>query len=578
MNNISVYYCKASESPGSSHRLSPAPTISISPEIYYANDNVIGYTYTITLNGYANALRLDLDPGSTDFGLEPTVEHIGHIREVFNTNGGTLYIKDGSRNIIVAKGATIKNIQFDTSENRWVNYAPYTVEVEFNEVDFIGCSNNSAVACNSSFFHSPHQSAAVTADNLVDIKKHKIKEFSDKWSFTVENEIYDNYNGFLNSFFNVSYTISATGKNYYVGDNLVPAWHQAKLFVQERLQKQVLGLLNGVLQITPVNIDACAASGDISSLHNVDTSAPRAGGLLQNLNTLRDGVTRTFDIYNEQISCDTSEAEGTFSVTYNALVKRSDPALSPSANAAIFTYNKNITVTDDDGLNATINLQGTVQGLVRGGFIYYNNDYVLPSTGTIVINVDSAETKYSNAVAYFNAKIGTATDLLQPFKASLNITKRQLLLKGPDGYPSPSSFTLEHSYHDGSIGITAVYDKSQTENADRGYYTLSIVRNDPVELIQEFVIPGRTQGPLIQRLNALTSKTIAINIEGADRSNKICNTINNLDLCSLYPAFNIPNYTQLLQDNDMWIKTKEDYTMNIVDGSFSIALEYTSKG
>ena len=56
-----VYYCKQSESPGSDHRLAPAPTIVISPEIYYANDNVVGYTYNVTLNGYANALRKEVD-------------------------------------------------------------------------------------------------------------------------------------------------------------------------------------------------------------------------------------------------------------------------------------------------------------------------------------------------------------------------------------------------------------------------------------------------------------------------------------------------------------------------------------
>lgn len=578
MSNVSVYYCKATESPGVSHRLAPSPSISISPEIYYANDSVIGYTYNITLNGYANALRLDVDPGSTDSGLEPTVEHIGHIRDVFNTNGGNLYIRDGSKNILIAKGATIKNIKFDQSPNRWVNYAPYTIELEFNEVDFLGCSNNPTIACNSSFFHSPNQSTTITSDNLVDLTKYKIKEFKDQWSFTIDNEIHDNYNGLLNSFFRVTYTISATGKNYYVNNNLVPAWQQAKLFVQDRLYKQVLGLINGVLQITPVNIDACAADKDVGGLHTVDSSAPRAGGLTQNLNTLRDGVTRTFDVYNEYITCDTSEAEGSFGLTYNAILKRSDNTLNPVENAAILTYNKNITVTDGDDLNASINVQGTIQGLVRGGFIYYNNDYILPQNGTIVVNVDGAETKYSNAVAYFNARVGSQTDLHQSFKNQLNITKSQLLVKGPDGYPSPASFTLEHNYHEGSLTWTAVYDKTQTENTDRGYYNISIVRNDPVELIQEFVIPGRIQGPLIQRLGVKTSRTLSINIEGSNKNNKLCATLDEIPLCNIYPYFEIPNYNDILQDNPSWLKTKEDYTVNTIDGSFSIALEYTSKG
>jgi hypothetical protein len=105
--SLEVYYCKQSESPGSSHRIAPAPQISISPEIYYANDNVIGYTYNITLNGYANALRKEINAGSTAYGLSGVIDHMGDLREIFNTNGGNLYVKQGSNELLVAKGATI---------------------------------------------------------------------------------------------------------------------------------------------------------------------------------------------------------------------------------------------------------------------------------------------------------------------------------------------------------------------------------------------------------------------------------------------------------------------------------------
>ena len=93
---IKVYYCKGNAAPASGDRIAPAPTITISPEIYYSNDNPIGYTYNITLNGYANALRKELDAGSVDYGLEPTVDHIGDIRQIFSFNGGDLYIKQNN--------------------------------------------------------------------------------------------------------------------------------------------------------------------------------------------------------------------------------------------------------------------------------------------------------------------------------------------------------------------------------------------------------------------------------------------------------------------------------------------------
>jgi len=41
---VQAFYCKQSDTPGETHRLAPAPIISISPEIYYANDSIVGYT------------------------------------------------------------------------------------------------------------------------------------------------------------------------------------------------------------------------------------------------------------------------------------------------------------------------------------------------------------------------------------------------------------------------------------------------------------------------------------------------------------------------------------------------------
>ena len=170
MSDIKVYYCKSTENPGDTHRISPAPSITINPEIYYANDNVFGYNYTITLNGYANSIRKDLNAGSVNYGIDKTVDHIGKIREIFNFNGGNLYIKRDNTNILIAKGATVQQISFNESDNRWINYAPFTIQLTFNEVDMPGCSNNSVISCNSSLFHL-NQDKSIIADNLIDITK-----------------------------------------------------------------------------------------------------------------------------------------------------------------------------------------------------------------------------------------------------------------------------------------------------------------------------------------------------------------------------------------------------------------------
>ena len=102
------------------------------------------------------------------------------------------------------------------------------------------------------------------------------------------------------------------------------------------------------------------------------------------------------------------------------------------------------------------------------------------------------------------------------------------------------------------------------------------MRNDPVDMIQEFVVPGRAKGPIIQKLNMQTARTISINIDGANRDNQGCiGQIN--DLCSYLPKFNIDGFDDLLAEREDIIRTREEYTSNPIDGSFSISLEYTAK-
>ena len=582
--SLQVYYCKATESPTIIHRLAPSPLISINPEIYYANDSIIGYTYNITLNGYANALRKELNSGSVNYGTDETISHMGDIREIFNTNGGNLYIKQGTSNVLIAKGATIKSVTFDQSENRWVNYSPFTIELEFNEIDFLGCANNPSISCNSSFFNS-----SALSSNLVDITKYKIKEFSDKWSFTIDNQIYQNYNNTHNNLFKVTYTLSATGKNYYINDNLIPAWQQAKMFVQDRLYNQIQSLISGILQIIPDNEEGCAGINDTTELHDTDLSSPRSGGLFDNANTLKDSFA-DYDIYNESITCSTSESDGTFSITYNATLKKNDPNLNPVENAALHTYTKNITTNMGDAKNVNIGVQGTIQGMVRGGFIYYNNDFALPNNGTFISTIDSAETKYSNALAYFNSKISSdSADLLDSFKSDLNITQAELLIntecsEEEDEPPKPGAFTTDHGYNNGTIGYNVVYDTNTASTAkqNRGYSNITITRNDPIDIIQEFIVPGRIKGPIIQKLGMKTSRTVSINIEGASPQNKecikFCDDGPSFDPCDSLPKFNIKNFDKLIQENNSWIKTREEYTSNKLDGSYSISLEYTCRG
>lgn len=579
LSDVSVHYCSQTTTPSSSNRIVPGPKISIEPEFYYANDNIIGYTYNITLNGFADALRLDQSirpEGTPDYGVDQVIGHIDDIRSLFNFNGGDLHVMQGSDTVLVARGATIKSMNFNESNNKWVNYAPYTIDIEFNEVDFVGCSGNTVIPCSGTIFHNPIQTGTnIVNNNIIDMRYYKVKEFKDQWTFTVDDEIYDSFGSLSNNQFKISYNLSATGKNYYVNGNVLPAWLQAKNFVQNKLQKQIKGLIGGILTINDEN--ACDSTLTLSQLHQINTS--KENGALSGFVTPVDSINSAkYQIYNEIIKCDTSESDGTFSITYDAILKKYDTSITPRENAALHTFTKNITYNDDTENATSVSVQGTVQGLIHGGFIYIDfNDFELPDNGTFISKKEGAETKYYNAYNAYLSKIGDSSDLSDDFKQLIGLDSTSLLIEGASRPIRPLTFSLDHNYHDGSISYNASYDQKTAVQSSRGYSNITITRRDPVELVQEFMVPGRSRGPIIQKLNTKSSRIISINIEGASKDNIDCcsSKFAGFDVCSATPILNIASLDSILdKNNPEWILTKEDYNTNKIDGSFSINLEY----
>ena len=573
---IEIYYHKVTQSTGLSNRVAPAPQINISPEIYYANDSVIGYTYNVTLNGYANSLRKEINDEAIS-SFSGTIRHIGDIRDIFNFNGGNLTIKYNSGNtILVAKGGTIKNLSFNNSDNKWTNYAPYTIELEFNEIDFIGCDGNSPIDCASTVFHSPLQSTnSIVSDHLVDMKKYKIKEFTDKWTFTIENDIYSSYSTENHQSLQVTYTLSATGKNFYSDDSdgrTIPAWQHAKLFAQERLYNQVSELIDSPATISSntSTISACDATLNATQIND-----NQQGSVLLN------GFDNNMAVYNETITCETSESDGTFSLTYKSLLKFGRTATS----AARHTFTHNTQTNNSGAPETTITIQGTVQGLTKGGFIKNStlSDFNLPQNGTFISSYNTdLNTRYINAKDYFLANVGNNADLLSNFKTNIvGVNGAALGIKGSSPSPSPLSYSLDHNYLTGSIEYTATYSTKHERDINNSFNNISVTRKDPTQIFQEFVIPGRASGPLIQKLNMYNPRTISINIDGGNIENKSCEVSSSIfDICGegALPLIPTSIFPLLADVGPGWIKTKDIRSTNKLDGSYSLSLEYTCIG
>lgn len=558
--NTKVYYGKFDSGASANDRLTPAPKISINHELLYANDTIIGYNYIVSLQGYATSI--DLAQNKIGTKLNDVVDSIKRIRNILNLNGATLLITDANdQPVIKAVGGTLRSLNFDESDNRWFNYAPYTAEIEFNEIIFGTCDNG---LVNPGCSGIPE--GIQDSPELLNMRKYRIKTFDDSWSFNLEDQIYNGYDKFRNEHFNISYTINATGKHYFKDDKLLPAWEQAKNFVQDRLKTQADKLINNILRR---NDDGCVPD---STLSNLFRSGPP--GILEGISG------GDYGIYNETVSCTTSESDGSFSATYNAILKRKTSSGSFFEDKCLHTYSVTRDV-QDDGTKKTVSMSvdGNIQGLIEGGVIRSAHVLSLPQNGKLFLANNPSITKYDNALSAYN-KIGNKSGLLDSFRTYLGITNAAIGATGecvdPSGAPRPANHSVSHSYTEGVITYKSDYN-TDTACAQSGTYkNISVSIEDSIPLIAEFIIPGRTSGPIIQRIGPKSPKKVTINIEGAQQPN--CCAISSgvdivADICASEST--LPSGAPSLPGSSSGRKLIQDQVVtNPIDGSYSISRTY----
>lgn len=582
---IIVYY---GQKGSNDHRLTPAPDFTVSLEYQYSNDTIIGYTYIFNFTGNATSLDLsdvnygeEYDPNSLDLGIGATIEHINKLRKILSQNGNILYVVNAETNteILRAKGGILRSFNIDESSNNWVHYAPYTASIEFNTVDFM---SNDDGACST--FLDPDTYAS-TDNGIVNINKFKLKSFTDSWSFTfdeTESFARESILNFNNTSFSIEYTISATGKNFYdyddpsssVSSKMLPAWEQAKNFVQYRLHSQVTNLLNSVLKNTYTS--SCADGDKLSDLHIPGSSSK---GLLKTLGDANYGV------YNEIITCELSESDGTYSATYTAIVKNKNTNLNYGSHDTKHSLTKSEAVDRSSLLPIkTISIEGTIEGLVEGGLIRNATSISLPSQGRLFLGNNSGYNRYANAkqvldkLLYTGSAVGVSgkRDLSSAFKNDLKITIDSLGIS-PDAddpvpeRPYPNSFNITHDYLNGTINYTAEY--SSKNFCGRKYRDISIETSMPTKVIALFNIPNSNSCPLIQDLGTQTAKTVSLTVQGLDLTDGgQPPEISFNDIIKCNGCFSMDDLPITIPQGA--IITDQTYTKNPLDGSFTVNVSY----
>lgn len=586
------------ENPAVWGELVPSPNISVTLENYYSNESIIGYTYNVTLTGYASS-RQDRD-GLYAPHINYVVGSIARIQDLFNKvgNGGKLVVnKPGSSGnspedgvkLMEFTGGRIKNINFPPSENRWINYSEYTIELEFNEANFFGCNYTHTKNCGSTMYDgesSTGQAVDTIQNKLVDLGSespggYKIKSFNDQWNVNLQDEIYDwalvdNSLEVNNKRYTIEYNVSAVGQHYWDGSGkLFPAWKQAKAFCQDRLVKQINALYtNMAMHYSGPEDEFCGSTEELDKIHS--RTPPSIHTTIGPMN-----------IFDEKITFNLSESDGSFNISYSALIKKAKETCITSADT---THNISITrggshTCGQNRMAKTVTLSGTIQGLVRfsnqGSIIWPNAEgFRIPDTpGEIVFLPSKSDVKYrwSKAKALLDRFLSECDGKIVCGDLCSIVLK---CMTPPDNdeckeicapsCPRPSNFSITHNYNAGTIDYNVEYNyDTNDKNSRRCNVTIST--EEPVPLTAEFTIPGR--GIYYQPLGGCTPRKWTINAEGVIESydDVDCNSIPSLmSVCGGLPT----GCGEFIPPGNGYLLLSKQKTFNPLDGSFSYNATY----
>lgn len=577
------------------HKIMPAPNISMSVEMQYANDTIVGYTYNLTMNGIITGLDLrnvgygqDYEEDGRNIGS--IVDAIERLRKRLNENGNILYITDAQTGAILlkAKGGILRSFTVNESPNGWSSTAPFSATIDFDALEI-----NNAEGCNDSLFNVSSYPSDLTG--IVNNTKYKLKSFSDNWTFDFPESVYDKvaysdvgeYINMNNVIFKIQYHLEATGKTSYVYQNedanssstVLPAWIQAKNFVQKRLVAQVGNLIDGVLK----TYNSACTTGDTLDTINIPSSS--LNGLISSM--------QGYSICNENISCESSESQGTFSVDYSATITSTRGHNLISSPFANHTITKSVTHNNDLSNQETrVSINGTIQGMVPGGLITGNDvEIQLPDHGSVFVKRGRFYTKYYYArlildQIYNPSDYGGGFGLygkrdFKPFfKDLMGISAIGGNSSSNDPYrsslPHPISFNLTEDKVAGTINYTAEY--SNTANrCGKEFNSITIESDEPTKVFASLEVPNGGC-PIIQELGTSTLKKITVNISGKDNSSAGRPSspidLSSLVRCGYQGSCYEDTYLPPVGFNVNGYLTDHQYTSNPITGEYQITLGY----
>lgn len=490
--------------------ISPVPVVSIRRNSLQARNrtNPLGYTFSMTLNGVATPLP----DGNT--GLPNTVALTEELRSAFNRDGKLLRITCNETPVMEIYPRII-SVNFAESNNNWVDTIPYTIEIEY---DYDQLDEHPDAD------ETPPYIEGFTEDwNVEFIEDQKYFE----WDLSaLSNQVggFDYTNDSNNKFeARVTHSVTVIGKQSWEGTGLTG---------------------------TPVNAVDNAMAWITGVYNNLGYNSSHYGHALSGWTNLADSS--GYSEYNHFRSHSVNETDGTVSLTESWIIVGNNASISGEPNRR-FTedFTVNIRRSNEDGKTAV-----SVDGQVTG---YEQRTY---SGANLDNNVSTMA--YDNASYAWNVlqdRVFPRAQFIyqQDFSRILN--------------PNPLNKTVGHQPSRGIITYNYEFDDrpcafitgALSEN-------FSINDTHPTDVFASLSVLGRSQGPVLQAIDTITSPTREVSIEAVMPPPSSCTSIADFDQNK--PSENVRNIfcqfeEQLTDAYDQVFKSSDSESWNPINGRYS---------
>lgn len=391
-----------------------------------------------------------------------------------------LFAQDGQRveisDILDNAGAIVvcypRTVSVDFTEGQYITKCDYTIVLEADyllrgDLD----PDQMFVDYEGTFANSGLRGTNITITNLLNNKDTAfIETYSEDWSVEADDQVGESLENPVT--YRISHSLSATGKTVY-GPNItgndynyrtsptelinIPAWEQAKRFVQKKLS-------NGGSGIQYPNIVGQIGSGTLN-------------------------LAKSYGGYNHIRTEQINVTDGTYSVSENWIL---------SSGTSTETYSMSVSTSNTDPF-VNVQIDGNIKGLRSFSPSGFGNPSVMTGNGA-----------YDNALKKYNqisnsGRFGLTSDA---YKRANNLVAVAL-------NSQPVSTSLGTNQYTGEITYSLNFNNRPT-NIISGVIAESISVNDtyPGDVFAVIPVLGRATGPILQYIGGRTEhrRDVSINL------------------------------------------------------------------